>query len=220
MRHALAASDEAGVAQLAVQNRQAALNAERWFVLEKWLSMLPDAVIQQRPELLLAQAYVHYYHFNFGFIPSILDAAESLLSHQSKVHPLYGEIFYFKSAFYLFQGKGALSLKFAENALERIPETHHFIRGCAIIPDPKGGEPVLVFLHDDDVEEIEKLPRGLPDLPFFRHVKNIQSLRPGQKFGERYLYKWWIRACINVGVEGVDLYGGTRHSTLTARGTC
>ena len=27
-----------------------------------------------------------------------------------------------------------------------------------------------------------------------------------------------VRACKNVGVEGVDLYGGTRHSTLTALG--
>ena len=87
-----------------------------------------------------------------------------------------------------------------------------------IIPDPKGGEPVLVFLHEDDVEEIEKLPRGLPDLPFFRHVGGIQSVRPGQKFGEKYLYKWWVRACANLGVKGVDLYGGTRHSTLTALG--
>jgi integrase len=87
-----------------------------------------------------------------------------------------------------------------------------------IIPDPKGGEPVLVFLHDDDVKEIEKLPRGLPGLPFFRHVGGIQSVRAGQKFGERYLYKWWKRACAKIGVEDVDLYGGTRHSTLTALG--
>ena len=27
-----------------------------------------------------------------------------------------------------------------------------------------------------------------------------------------------VRACKNVGVEGVDLYGGKRHSTLTALG--
>jgi integrase len=87
-----------------------------------------------------------------------------------------------------------------------------------IIPDPKGGEPILVFLHDDDVKEIEKLPRGLPDLPFFRHVKGIQSVKPGQKFGDRYLYKWWKKACDNLGVKDVDLYGGTRHSTITALG--
>jgi hypothetical protein len=32
----------------------------------------------------------------------------------------------------------------------------------------------------------------------------------------RYYYKWWKKTCENLGVEGVDLYGGTRHSTTTA----
>jgi LuxR family maltose regulon positive regulatory protein len=131
IRHALAAGDETVAAQLVVQNRQAALNAERWFVLEKWLSMLPDAIIQQRPELLIAQVWIHYYHFNYGFIPSMLDAAESLLSHQPEEHPLYGEIYLFRAVFYLFQGNAALSVKYVEDALERIPETEQFMRGTA-----------------------------------------------------------------------------------------
>lgn len=38
----------------------------------------------------------------------------------------------------------------------------------------------------------------------------------GEKFGNRYFYKWWKTACANLGIEGVDLYGGTRHSTTTA----
>lgn len=53
-------------------------------------------------------------------------------------------------------------------------------------------------------------------LPFFRHVKGVSGCRPGQPFGQRYLYKWWKRACVNLGIEGVDLYGGTRHSSATA----
>jgi hypothetical protein len=36
------------------------------------------------------------------------------------------------------------------------------------------------------------------------------------QFGPRYLYKWWKKACQNLGIEGVDLYGGTRHSTALA----
>jgi len=131
IRHALAAGDESGAAQLAVQNRQTTLNAEGWFVFEKWLSMLPDVMIQQRPELLIAQVWIHYYHFNYGFIGSILDVAESLLSHQPEERPLYGEIYFFRAMFYLFQGNSALSFKFLENALEQIPETHHTMRGLA-----------------------------------------------------------------------------------------
>ena len=40
--------------------------------------------------------------------------------------------------------------------------------------------------------------------------------RPGQPFGDKYFWKWWKRACRNLKVEGVDLYGSTRHSSATA----
>ena len=29
-------------------------------------------------------------------------------------------------------------------------------------------------------------------------------------------YKWWKKACNNLGVSDVDLYGGTRHSSTVA----
>ena len=36
-----------------------------------------------------------------------------------------------------------------------------------------------------------------------------------RSFGNKYLYKWWKKACSNLGIEGVDLYGGTRHTSTT-----
>ena len=30
------------------------------------------------------------------------------------------------------------------------------------------------------------------------------------------MYKWWKKACENLGIEGIDLYGGTRHSSARA----
>lgn len=43
-------------------------------------------------------------------------------------------------------------------------------------------------------------------------------MKPGQRFGGKYLYKWWKKACNNLGIQGVDLYGGTRHSSARALG--
>lgn len=60
------------------------------------------------------------------------------------------------------------------------------------------------------------MPRELPHLYFFRHVKGIPGVAGGEKFGNRYFYKWWKKACVNLGIVGVDLDGGTRHSTTTA----
>jgi len=49
----------------------------------------------------------------------------------------------------------------------------------------------------------------VPELSFFRHLPGISGVKPGQKFGSRYLYKWWKIACDNLKIEGVDLYGST-----------
>lgn len=90
--------------------------------------------------------------------------------------------------------------------------------GAIIIPHPKEKRPKLIYLLNEDIDLLKSIPRGLPDLYFFRHGKGISNCTPGQKFGPRYLYKWWKKACDNLGIKGVDLYGGTRHSTATALG--
>lgn len=88
--------------------------------------------------------------------------------------------------------------------------------GVVIIPHPKEKRPKTVPLLQEDVDSLKSLPRGFPDLYFFRHVSGISGVQAGERFGERYFYKWWKRACENLGVEGVDLYGGTRHSSARA----
>jgi len=130
-QHALAAGDMNRAAQLVEQNRQAELNADRWYVLENWLSMLPDTVIQQRPVLLLTQVWIHYYNHNHPLIEPILDLIESLLGNEPDEQPLYGEIYLFKGITCLFMGNGAVSLKYLEDALDRIPVANHMIRGVA-----------------------------------------------------------------------------------------
>jgi type II secretory pathway predicted ATPase ExeA/integrase len=87
-------------------------------------------------------------------------------------------------------------------------------QGEIFIPHPKEKRPKIVYLLDEDVELLQSFPRGLPDLFFFRHVKGISGVKAGQRFGDKYLYKWWKKACGNLGIEDVDLYGGTRHSTV------
>ena len=90
--------------------------------------------------------------------------------------------------------------------------------GAFILPPDvtKEGSQKIVPMLESDKQLIDDLPVGLPDLPFFRHGKGVSGCRPGQPFGEKYLYKWWKKACNNLDIEGVDLYGGTRHSSATA----
>lgn len=82
-----------------------------------------------------------------------------------------------------------------------------------LIPDPKEGNPKYVYLIEEDVELLRSMPRAFPEMYFYRHLKGNGAAKPGQRFGKDYLYKWWKRACANLDIVGVDLYGGTKHSS-------
>ena len=85
--------------------------------------------------------------------------------------------------------------------LVRLKEKHIDTgNGYLIIPDPKEKKPKLVPLPDKDIELIRSIPKGFPELPFFRHKKGLQSVRENQPFGEKYFYKWWVRACEALGI--------------------
>lgn len=101
--------------------------------------------------------------------------------------------------------------------LINIKEKHiDFESGYIFIPDPKEKKPKAVPLIPEDIQLFSSIPKGLPQLYFFRHPAGLNGVKAGQRFGDKYLYKWWKRACKNLGIEGVDLYGGTRHSTVLA----
>ena len=53
-------------------------------------------------------------------------------------------------------------------------------------------------------------------LPFFRHLPGTKGTPAGHKFSKNIFYNWWVKACGNLGIKGLDLYGGTKHTTVTA----
>lgn len=100
-----------------------------------------------------------------------------------------------------------------------IQEKHINRDGIIIVPHVKDKKPKMLYLLDEDIELLNSIPRGLPDLYFFRHTKTITRGKAGQRSGNSYLHKWWKKACVNLGIEQVDMYGGTRHSTASALGS-
>lgn len=76
--------------------------------------------------------------------------------------------------------------------------------------------PKVVKLLDRDRQLLEGIPRGLPEEPLFRYDKPFGTVLAGDAFGIGALYRCWKRAAISVGHSGVDLYGGTRHSSCIA----
>lgn len=92
----------------------------------------------------------------------------------------------------------------------------NYDEGVVTVWYKKTKEPELVFFLPEDLELAKSFGPAFPELYFFRHMKGIGGVTPGSRFGPKYLYKWWKKACKNLGIEGLDLYGGTRHSSVRA----
>ena len=93
--------------------------------------------------------------------------------------------------------------------------------GYILIARPKEGLKDFgkyAYLDDEDIAIIKSMPTGMPFMYFFRHQKGRSGVKPGDQFGPKYLKTWWDKACKNLGVEGVGLYGGTKHTIATALG--
>jgi integrase len=90
------------------------------------------------------------------------------------------------------------------------------VEGAFVIPHPKEKKPKIVPMLKEDIRIYRSFPTGFPDLFFFRHERGNGAAKPGAQFSRELWYRWWKRACNNLGIEGVDLYGGTRHSTVSA----
>ena len=88
--------------------------------------------------------------------------------------------------------------------------------GTVRVLHTKEGRHKTIDLIQEDVDFIRSIPRGLPHLHFFRHETGRKGCAAGEVFGPHYFWYWWRRACSSLGIDGVDLYGGTRHSSVSA----
>jgi LuxR family maltose regulon positive regulatory protein len=83
LRHAVAAGNAALAADIVEGELQEILAREEWPTLERWLRLLPNEIIQRRPRLLVAQAWVLYFHHVLASIPPLLAQAQGMLDDRS-----------------------------------------------------------------------------------------------------------------------------------------
>jgi LuxR family maltose regulon positive regulatory protein len=121
--HALAAGDVARAAEIVEQSRHDAIFFGRCHLLERWSERLPEDIQGQRPELLLAQAWVLFHHFDLQLIPAVLEKAEQALAEEGSNDRLQGEIDFFRGYFSYFQGQAAQAIQYHTSARQKIPET-------------------------------------------------------------------------------------------------
>ncbi|MGW8177988.1 MAG: hypothetical protein ACWGQW_04240, partial [bacterium] len=121
LRHAITAGDFSTAGQIVERYRHVPLNEDKWYVLSRWLSQLPEETVQQRPALLLAKAWVSNYQSAFWTIPPILEAVENSLEVDAADESLLGEVDFFKGILLYWEGQGEAAMASLNSALERIP---------------------------------------------------------------------------------------------------
>lgn len=73
----------------------------------------------------------------------------------------------------------------------------------------------LLSVHTEHLKQLKKEFPAVPELKFFRHHGGVSSVKVNQPFGPKYFKRHWDRACKDLGVLDLDLYGGTRHTSTT-----
>lgn len=104
--------------------------------------------------------------------------------------------------------------------IRRITENSVDDNGVLIIHNPtkRRNKFKTVRLMPEHVEEFNRLKReypSFPNMPFFRHRGDLRKSDANQVFGINLLRKTLAKACKELGIEGVGLYAGTKHTTAT-----
>jgi integrase len=86
-------------------------------------------------------------------------------------------------------------------------------RGILLFPHPKEKRAKIIPLLDEDIAIIRLMPYAFDQAQaFFRHENSGPKLS-GSQFSLKVFYHAWKRACARLGIDGVTLYPGTKHST-------
>jgi len=134
-QHALAAGDEAAAVQIIEARRQEAMNQERWQQIETWLRLLPRRLVDERPELLLAEAWIQHKQWRYGDLAPYLTRIEALLQtavlpEEERAH-LQGEVDVLHCAVSYFAMDAQRTFEMASRALQTLPRDCSIARGLA-----------------------------------------------------------------------------------------
>ena len=121
LEHALSAEAVERAAQMVERKLRPMMNEARWYIIETWMSRLPEAEILSRPELLLGRAYICFYRWNTAEIPLILDRIDDLMDEDPETHSLSAEVAVFRGVCAFFGADGARSMEYLERAHDQIP---------------------------------------------------------------------------------------------------
>jgi len=175
IRHALAAGDELAAVEIIERHRHAELNADNWYVIERWLRMLP-ASVETSPNILLARAWVAYERFQIAALPAILDRVAEQLDEEAKETALWGELRLLQGEVFYWSGNGKQAHTCFAEGRPRLSEDLPLYAGLLELQDG-----LSLHMCGQTKQAIEALNRRVRRIPRNQHLY-VSRLHSGLYF--------------------------------------
>ena len=141
LHHALAAGDLDLAARQMSAGLRDVINREDRPTLERWLRLLPEEMIQQRPELLMIRVWVLQFMWRLDLQAQVLQQIEDAVGYQAEVHRcrqmtcniLRAQILLVRAQHAYFSNQPARAIDLCRQALALLPLSWTFGRGAAML---------------------------------------------------------------------------------------
>ncbi len=143
LHHALAAGDLEQAARLMEHGLCDVLNREDWPTLDRWLRLLPEALIQHRPWLLMIRAWSLSFSWQLGAVSQVLHQVEALIDEgggamldaddRYSLQSLRGQVFGLRGQESYVANQPARALSYCQEALALVPEVWMYPRGGFVL---------------------------------------------------------------------------------------
>jgi ATP/maltotriose-dependent transcriptional regulator MalT len=127
IKHALAAEDHERAVEIVERHRHDEFNADRWYVIERWLAMLPAKVKRQRPSLLMTAGWVAYCRLQLERIPALIQQCEAAVGDRTLETEQAGELEFFRGCMAYWTGEAENSRRHLEEALSRLGSKERYV---------------------------------------------------------------------------------------------
>ena len=131
IKHMLEAGNPEAACDIVERKRWAELDADKWYVVQRWIEKIPIEVRQKRPVLLLTECWPLYENFHLAKIPPILEEVEAMLKAnvRAEEEELWGEVYFFYGAIFYWSGMGDQALEFFTKAQKYLSAERKLITG-------------------------------------------------------------------------------------------
>ena len=127
IKHALAAEDHVRAAEIVERHRHNEFDADRWYVVERWLAMLPAKVKRQRPSLLMTDGWVAYCRLQLERIPFLIQQCEAAVGDRTIETEQAGELEFFRGSIAYWTGEAEKSRRHLEEARSRLGSKERYV---------------------------------------------------------------------------------------------